>query len=382
MIKILHMGDVHLDTPFTQNDIRKAEMLRAELRGTFTSVMLYAKTSGIDIILIPGDLFDTRAVTKETVELVKREFEKIPECKIVIAPGNHDPCGPDSVYANTVFPENVYVFKTPELKRFVLDHVGAEDEKVDVYGWAFTGESYPEDPMEGMTVRDQSRINLICGHADLTSPSSRYAPVTGADLASSHIDYAAFGHIHNPQDIRKTGDTVYSYSGCLEGRDFTENGYKGVVIAEITKKDGAADVKARRLRFSKRRYESELLNVTGAESEEEIDAKIRSMLSEKKYGGDTALRIVIEGDVSPSVTVSEKRIGSRFAQTLFSLDVVDKTLPLYDFDALADDPTIRGAFFRQLLPMLKSEKEEDRTRAAHALRVGLAAIAGNDFTEI
>ena len=43
-----------------------------------------------------------------------------------------------------------------------------------------------------------------------------------------------------------------------------------------------------------------------------------------------------------------------------------------------NDISIRGAFFRELLPKLKSENADERKLAAAALRYGLSVLAGND----
>lgn len=142
MLKILHTGDIHLDSPFSGLDARRSEIRRAELRSTFSSLMTYVRDNSIDLLLITGDFFDTGFVTKETVSIVLREFSRVPDCKIVISPGNHDPYTPDSVYAKVKFPENVYIFKSSEQTSFSFPELGCE-----VYGYAFTGETMRKSPL-------------------------------------------------------------------------------------------------------------------------------------------------------------------------------------------------------------------------------------------
>ena len=38
MLRILHTGDIHLDSPFARLDARKAEIRRAELRDAFSAI--------------------------------------------------------------------------------------------------------------------------------------------------------------------------------------------------------------------------------------------------------------------------------------------------------------------------------------------------------
>ena len=106
-LRIFHAGDVHLDTPFSRLDAERGEARRRDLRSTFTGMMLYARMKNCQLVLLPGDLFDDGFATKETVELLRREFESSPEIRFIISPGNHDPYRPGSVYTAKKFPENV-----------------------------------------------------------------------------------------------------------------------------------------------------------------------------------------------------------------------------------------------------------------------------------
>jgi len=379
MVRILHCADLHLDSPFILGSVQKSEARRKELRGVFTSMMLYSKTNNIDIMLMSGDLFDTSYVTRETVELMKSEFLKMPECKFVISPGNHDPYTPDSVYARAEFPDNVYIFDSDRLSCFSFDDLG-----VDVYGYAFTSPTLDHNPFAGMVPKRYNTINIICAHGDTTSPISNDCPITAGDMRESGFDYIALGHIHAGTGVVKIdgANTYYAYPGCLEGRDYGETGYKGAIYAEISKEKGVVDIKWHGQRFSKRRYEVEKLDVSGCSGRGELKERIRAFISQKKYGQDTALRLILEGNVSPETEVSSSDIETEFGENLYEIEVINKTLPLYNSKLLSEDPTVRGEFFRQLLPILENGTPEEREEAALALKIGLAALNGSDFTEI
>ena len=70
MPKIIHTADIHLDAPFSLFDVQKAQVRKNELRGTFSSIILLAKTEKADLVLLSGDLFDSGFVTKETTSSV------------------------------------------------------------------------------------------------------------------------------------------------------------------------------------------------------------------------------------------------------------------------------------------------------------------------
>lgn len=374
MLKILHTGDIHLDSPFARLDARRAEIRREELRSSFSAMFAFARKSSVDLILMAGDVFDREFVTRETLSLILREFEQT-ECPIVIAPGNHDCASPDSIWAKPIFPKNVHIFRSPKVEKFSFDALG-----VDVYGYAFVSPEMTECPLHGLHADDPQRINLLLAHGEIGVPLSRYCPISRAALDEFGADYAALGHIHNAPPVEKIGDTVAAYCGCPEGRAFDETGIKGAILCEIEKNGTQADVRPKRIRISRRRYENEILDCTGAETLADIEARIGACMEEKGYGEDTLLRVTLQGRVAPALIVDTHALASRFPQ-LFSLDVRDETLPAIHPRDYENDRTVRGEFYRALAAQMECGTPEERKIAALALRYGLAAIAGENISE-
>ena len=60
MRKLLHIADLHLDSPFTGMTLASAETMREQQRAVFTKMMDYANENKVDLVLIAGDLFDTK----------------------------------------------------------------------------------------------------------------------------------------------------------------------------------------------------------------------------------------------------------------------------------------------------------------------------------
>ena len=375
MVKILHTADMHLDSPFTLMDASLSQARRADLRSAFSALMMYVKDNDIDLVLIAGDMFEHEYATKETIALVVKEFEKVPDCRFVISPGNHDPYTPTSVYKKCQFPTNVYIFSEPGISVFTFDDIG-----VDVYGYAFTSPTLERNPAVGKKPGRPERINILCAHADTSSPISKYAPMTEGDIADSGFDYVALGHIHTGKEPVKAGESVYAYCGCLEGRDYSEAGHKGALYGEFIKDENGFRYNIKPVRFSRRRYASHRLNVTGCCSIEEIIGIISEKIVAKGYGEDTLLRVILEGNVSPGLEITRHAV-ERNIRKLYTFELIDHTLPLYDADSLRNDPTIKGAFFEALLPMLEGSDPEQRETAALALRYGLSAIDADDIID-
>lgn len=371
MPRIIHAADIHLDAPFSLFDVQKAQQRKNELRETFASIILYAKTEKADLMILSGDLFDSDFVTKDTVSFITAQFASIPDCRIVIAPGNHDPITPNSTYKKAQFPTNVYIFEKEQIDRFSFPELG-----IDVYGYAFTSESYTENPLAAPLSLDKTKINILAAHGDVGG-RSEYCPLTTADIAKSGFDYIALGHIHKGGELKTAGKTYYAYSGCPEGRSFDECGVKGVFIADISKPNGKLTANFVFKRFAARRYEKLSLDITGVTSQEGLSERLREACAEAGFSSDVLLRVRLTGRISPETRISPKKLNA-FSFGLFYLDIEDGTVPVLNADALKNDISVRGAFFRELLPLLESENEEERRTAADALRYGLAALDGND----
>ncbi|MBQ8641752.1 MAG: DNA repair exonuclease [Clostridia bacterium] len=366
MLKVLHTGDLHLDTAFAALDERQAQIRKNEMRAAFTSMMTYARMNGIDVVLMAGDIFDNASVTRETVQMMIRELEKF-EGPVCIAPGNHDYADTGSVWRRTEFPENVYIFTEPELQRFDFDEKG-----FTVWGYGFTGKDLYDNPIKGRQAEDPERINLLVCHCDTMTDSSN-APVKEADIRRFGADYAALGHWHNPPQAGEK----WAYSGCLEPRNFTETGPKGACVVEIDKQGTESTVRMKRVRFSKRRYETGTLDLSGCETMDDVRVRTEAYITGKKYGEDVLLQLRFTGTTAEGLVINPDLLGN---MGLFCLKTEDHTMPTPDPEALAKDTGIRGAFYRTLAPALSSSDPAEKETALRALRYGLAAIAGESIT--
>lgn len=375
MPKILHIGDVHLDSPFSLFDVEKSSERRRELRHTFASAMKYAKDKEADIVLIAGDLFDSEFVTRETMELITEQFASNPHCRFVITPGNHDPATAKSAYLKTRFPDNVYIFKSEDIKRFRFDDIG-----VDVYGFAFEREYYDKAPFETRLYLDEEKINIFLAHADMMSSGSTYCPITERDIAACGCDYVALGHIHAGTQAIRVGSTYYAYCGCPEGRSFDECGQKGGIFINAEKRDGIFRAEFEYPRFCQRRYEKTEADMTGLSTHSQMCEKIKDIIAKEGFDEKTLLRVRLTGIVSHDAAFFPERAQAS-ELGVFYVEVDDATIPLGDYDELKNDISIKGALFRELLPKLQSEDERERKVASLALKYGLSAIMGAEVTD-
>ena len=375
-VKFLHTADIHLDSPFSTSDVGKSEIRRHELRQSFSDMITYAKNDRTELLLIAGDLFETAFATKETVDFLKREFASIPDCRIVIAPGNHDPFTESGIYSKTSFPENVHIFSSEHLEAIDFPEINCT-----VYGYAFLSDTLGNCPFSGKHPSERDRINILVGHGDMTDILSEKCPISKADIEKAGFDYTALGHIHNSDGIHQTASGYYAYSGCPTGRGFDETGKKTVICGELFKSGGELKLVPKLLDFSLREYRSDILDITGLGNTVAIIDEIKTLIRERGYSDRTALRVTLNGTIAPELRIYPQYLQKQITG-LFLLEIIDRTLPLYDSRMLENDPSIRGALFEKLRPMLESGDPTERETAIMAFRYALIALSGGETNDL
>ena len=371
-LKFLHCSDIHLDTPYVGLSAEKNDERRRELQATFERMLDYVATSGVNYVLISGDLFDTEFATNHTTERLIRDFRRCKDTRFIIAPGKSDAYDNNPIYSTNRLPENCYVFKSDRLDRFDFD-----DDRVTVYGWAFRGKELTESPLYDRHVDDVSKINIVCGYADLDGEvGSTSCPVPLSDLRSFGADYYALGSRHEGSDFTSLQDSMYSYAGALECTGFEDPGIGGAKLIAIRYNGGELSIDAKNMTFGRIRFATEVIDITGVDTNNEIINRISQLVSDKKYGADTALRVNLVGSVDPRFAVPNHFGGDTFG--LYSFRMIDRTLPLYGTEYLKRDMSVKGEVFRQLLPMLESDSEEERLLGARAFREALAALENRE----
>ena len=168
MIRILHTGDLHLDSPFRGLTPEKARLRREEQRSLLQRIAVLAQEREVDVVLIAGDLFDGDSVYYETTRMLADSFAAMP-AQIFIAPGNHDPFSEFSPYASVRWPENVHIFRSEYFQRVELPEKNAV-----IYGTAFTSKYRDQSPLEQFKADyDDGLTRLMVLHGDLNAARSQ-----------------------------------------------------------------------------------------------------------------------------------------------------------------------------------------------------------------
>lgn len=224
-MKFVHIADIHLDIPFTTLEARKlSEQRRLEQRNCIKKVIEYIKENNITYLFICGDLYEQEYIKVSTIEYINKLFETIPNTKIYIIPGNHDPYIKNSYYQKYKWSKNVKIFKE--------DIEKIEDEDLCIYGYGFEEFYMEKKEYEKIKIEDKSKINILLTHGELDGNENNdniYNPLSKTILRSLGFDYIALGHIHKISYNDEENQKIV-YPGSLVSLGFDELGKHGMII--------------------------------------------------------------------------------------------------------------------------------------------------------
>lgn len=357
-MKFVHIADMHFDIPFTSlNAVEDlGEKRRLEQRNAFKKVIEYIKQNNIEYLFIAGDLYEHDYVRESTIEYISKLFSEIPNCKIFITPGNHDPYIKNSYYETYDFGENVYIFKNPKIEKY-------EDENINLYGMAFTEFFIEESPLENLVLPFSNKPNILVAHCDLNGTKDKegfsYNPILESKLNSLGFDYSALGHIHKNNLDNK--NKIY-YPGSTVALGFDELGEHGMIVGDITKNNVNIDF----IRLDERKFEEIQLKVDDFSSKEDLIDRILNLNLDDK----NLYKLILIGRRNFEINPREiLRVVSRENV----LKIKDCTKINYDLEELAKQKNLKGIFIKEVLEMYNNGfcSEEECQKA---IEIGLEAM--------
>ena len=357
-MKFVHIADMHFDAPFTSLNSKEnlGERRRLEQRNAFKKVIDFIEKNGVEYFFIAGDLYEQEYVKKSTIDFITKEFNRIPNTKIFITPGNHDPYLKNSYYATHDFGDNVMVFSSPKVEKY-------EDENVNVYGMAFNDFYMNSSELESVNVPFSNKLNILVAHCDLNGSKDEdgfsYNPVLESKLNGLGFDYIALGHVHKNNIENK--NKIY-YPGSTISLGFDELGSHGMIAGDITKSGFSMEF----VELDDRKFEEIEIAVDGLNSKEELAEKILD-----RYINDmTMYKIILVGRRNFEI---DTRLLLQMVSHDNILKIKDCTNLAIDLEHIALQDTLKGMFVREVCKMyeqgLCSEKEYQK-----AIEIGLEAV--------
>ena len=349
MIKILHSGDWHLDSPMQMGSDAKTRLLRDALSRIPAKIAAICKAERCDLMLLSGDLFDG-VCSAASVAALQDVLAQV-GIPVFITPGNHDFAAANSPWRNHSWPDNVHIFTSPVMESVALPALDCR-----VYGAGFTAMDCP-GLLDGFTAEQTEKYAIGILHGDPTQVSSPYCPITTAQVRDSKLDYLALGHIHKGDSFR-AGKTLCAWPGCPMGRGYDEEGEKGLLIVTVDETVSTRFVPLDTPRF----YD---LEIPG-------EQPLSSVLP--PVGNDYFYRITFTGPSEPLDLPAMAADYARFP----NLELRDRTTPPVDIWGSAGEDTFEGMYFKLLHDAMDAAEESERATVRLAAKLSRQLLDGQE----
>jgi len=374
---ILHCADLHLDGAFTGSRLPAtlARQCREQLRQTLRRIVDLAKERNAGAVTVAGDLFERTRLSPDTAAFLISEFERLAPIPVFIAPGNHDPADAGSFYQRGRWPENVNIFVSNRLTERPLT------KEISLWAAAHLSPSERQNLLLHFQLpsANPSRYPILLLHATLVATSSpannNHAPITLEDIRQAGFPLALLGHYHTAQTAR-AGNAVAIYPGSPEPLGFDEPGQHGVTWIQI---EPGQPPQIETIALAELRFETIDVSVDDCSHREQLFDKIMALQKERDFG-KAFVRLRLVGNALPSLFLDLPVLTHRVQNHFAFVHLENLTRPSADLQQLAQEPTVRGAFVREVLIAMEAEPAEaQQQRHLDALVYGLQAFNQEDI---
>ncbi len=366
-MKLIHCADLHLDSKMnTHLDPQKAKERKTELLHTFARMIEYAKEENVKAILIAGDLFDTRKVSATASNLVLEAIQKNAEIMFYYLCGNHD--NNSFIGGMEEIPENLKLFNDD----WTYYRIQEEEGKTVCIAAAEAREISKELLYQKLTL-EKDEVNIVMMHGQDATGGTADDIISLKELKNKNIDYLALGHIHSYKKEELDARGVYCYSGCLEGRGFDECGEHGFVVVTIDTADGKTD--ATFVPFASRKLYEISVDVAECSTTLELEDRIREVLEKEGILHKHLVRVLLTGARDCESEWNIDFLEKQFEDAFYYFCMKDVTVLKVDYEAFANDVSLKGEFVRNVMQDENLSEEEK----AMVVRCGICALKGEEF---
>ena len=357
-MKFVHIADMHFDSPFTMlsDKANLGNVRRLEQRQAFKKMIEYIKENNIPYLFISGDLYEQEYIRKETIEYINNLFKEIPETKIFISPGNHDPYIKNSYYNYYNWNSNVTIFNSHIEK--------VELEQANIYGYGFDDYTCNDCGIEQIEGLDKSKLNILVIHGNIDASKveeRQYNNMSQKMLQEKGFDYIALGHIHKT-NYEEKGKIIYPGSTISLG--FDELGKHGMIVGDVEK----GDIKLEFIPLDPREFVEIELDCSNISTIEDLAQKIKEInLEENKL-----YKLILTGKRNFEIVLKEI-YQFEIAENI--IKIKDTTKPNYFLEDLKNNTTLKGIFAQEILQRLeKAKTDEEKEKIEKAMEIGMEVL--------
>jgi DNA repair protein SbcD/Mre11 len=361
-MRIVLFADLHLDTPFRWASLEVARRRRQALRDTLYAIVELADEVHADALCCGGDLYEHDRVAPDTAAVLRDAFARVAPMPVLLAPGNHDWIGPQSLYARTEWTSNVHFFDEDRLQPYELTP------GLTMWGAAHKRPAGTAGFLNRFKVEGKDAVHLGLFHGSLRSGlpfeedgKQPHAPFDSEQIPAAGLHHAMVGHFHTPADKE-----WHTYPGNPDPLTFGEKGDRAAVVLEI---NDQGSVSRERHSVARTEVADVTVDVTGSASRQDIRGRVEAAVD----GLSGIIRVTLEGEVEPDVDVSLVDLDGVGGQLEALVSRLGRITVAYDLDAIAKEASVRGQFVQDVLAAGLDPEAERRV-----LITGLRALEGRD----
>lgn len=375
-MKFVHIADMHFDSPFVNLADREGfgDIRRLDQRKALKKVIDYIKENKIPYLFISGDLYENKYIKKSTIQYINNLFEEIPDTKIFISPGNHDPYLKNSYYSQYKWSKNVKIFR-PEIER-----ISTED--VDIYGFGFNNFYCDGCGLEKINIENPEKLNVLIIHGTLNGAvlkDNNYNPISEKILKEKGFDYVALGHIHKTNydekcDIQKSlnsfsykeGFSKIIYPGSTVSMGFDELGKHGMIVGEIQKN---LEPKIQFIKIDEKEFIEKEIDVTTILSKEELIEKI----NEELILDNQFAKIILIGKRNFEIEIYELY---KIIQNPRIIKIKNNTKINFNLEQISNQNTLKGLFAKEIYQKISLDNvsEDEKEIMEKAVEIVFEAL--------
>lgn len=392
------MADVHLGA--RHDDLGDAAAKQRERQfAAFSRAIDAAIERRVDVVLICGDLFDSNAQPRRSVERAAGELARLAEHHIrtVLTPGTHDCYDSASIYrafdlralAGSSPDSDLLTVLTPDLPSVYFREL-----EMEVHGPVFPTKTAPRSPLHGLRVgqaaSDQTaEVAAAEGAAAAPSRAAAYQVgmihgslrvegkatsddvlFTTEEIAASGLHYLALGHWHSFVQGR-AGGTVWAYPGAPEPVALDQDGAGNVLLVTIDGPTAAPAVSVESVAVGRTRFQHLDVDVSAIASQDELCRRLRDLAHP-----DLVLDVRLLGVAPDSLDLDTDEVGRQVGHGFFRFRLRDTSVAALPDGPLPPPDTIAGVLTRDLRTRISAAETagtedvaSERREALHLLRV-------------
>lgn len=385
MLHLLHTADVHLGARHADLGYQAAAQRERQF-AAFRATVDLALAEQVDALLIAGDLFDSNAQPRRSVERVAAELKRLTDAAVwvVIIPGTHDVYDRASVYRAYDLvamaglpPESdrlaVLTPDRPDVVFGILD--------LAVHGFVFPTKRAPRSPLAGFSAAADHRASWHVGlvHGSFAIPGKTDADevvFTAAEIAASHLDYLGLGHWHSTQR-GQAGGTVWAYSGAPEPVAVDQDRAGNALLVTLDERAGVRHVTVEERRVGRTRFDRLEVDAGTLASQPALVERLAGMADP-----DLVLDVRLVGVRGDDLDVVPDEVERELADHFFRLRVRDTAAAALPDGPLPPPDTIAGALVRDLEASIAeaeaSKKLDESLELRDALRLARLLLDGRE----